>query len=339
MKTITNKRQNHHLDISGMKVNTVNAVSLTTHDELKTGYAYQHSIGIQCVVIDTLNVHFRAKRKKYQIYIRRSQIHTLNIFTPRNSSVEVYIYDSDVTNIIALRHKNINVKFYYEFENTSPLILLHSDFKSLIARRNSVIKIMDSIHGEKFHQNIINADQSSQVHTNNIITDLSSIDSQMPQWAMCKPYRHPASLLIFETTSEGIVCYKSFKSSYLPNPNWNIEPDSLLIEPNFENNTNESCGPGINVCPTLKDAFAYNGFSRHLYSGNEIDYETINYCTPIWKLIIPWWALSTICLPTEMLGGSYPDKKFRTKYAILKEVVWTPEIEMETRRQEDARTI
>ena len=102
----------------------------------------------------------------------------------------------------------------------------------------------------------------------------------------------------FERTKDGFIAYKTFGSSYHPNDDWKIEPDSVLSEV-VNPDRACSCGCGINVAPLswVKD---------NATNGGRLS---------IWKVLIRWEWLMGVVVPF----GS--DGKVRCEKVELIEVV------------------
>jgi len=99
----------------------------------------------------------------------------------------------------------------------------------------------------------------------------------------------------FESTADGVICYKSFASIYQPNPTWEIRPGSVLAE-NVNPNPTEDCGCGINVA-TLEWVCSDDKLKQ------------------IWKCLIRWPWLAGVVVPYRTNG------KFRAARVELIETV------------------
>ena len=85
----------------------------------------------------------------------------------------------------------------------------------------------------------------------------------------------------FERTTEGYVVYKTFNGSYVPNPNWKIEHNSIIEE--VVNPERQSvCGCGINVAT--------------------LEWVKANYKGDIWKCLIKWEWLAGVIVPYATNG-------------------------------------
>ena len=85
----------------------------------------------------------------------------------------------------------------------------------------------------------------------------------------------------FEVTSEGIIAYKTFNSSYSSPDKWEIEAGSI-IEENVNPNRTDVCGCGINVAP--------------------LDWVKKNYNGDIWEVLIKWEWLPGVVVPYNTDG-------------------------------------
>ena len=86
----------------------------------------------------------------------------------------------------------------------------------------------------------------------------------------------------FEKTEDGILVYKSFRESYVPNPNWNIEKGSIIEEVVNPLPTVE-CGCGINVA--TKEYVKRNSYKQ------------------IWECLIRWEWLPGVVVPYQTDGA------------------------------------
>ena len=98
----------------------------------------------------------------------------------------------------------------------------------------------------------------------------------------------------FERTADGYIAYKTFGGNRPPNPNWKIEPDSILDEVVNANRTDD-CGCGINVAP--------------------LAWVKRNYQGDIWKCLIKFEWLAGVVVPYNT------DGKIRCERLQLLEVV------------------
>jgi len=86
----------------------------------------------------------------------------------------------------------------------------------------------------------------------------------------------------FETTKDGIICYKIFNLMYLVSPNWKIKKGAIIEEEvNYDRTSN--CGSGINV-GTLDWVSQWGNW--HV----------------VWKLLIRWEWLAGVCVPYNTDG-------------------------------------
>lgn len=86
----------------------------------------------------------------------------------------------------------------------------------------------------------------------------------------------------FEKTEEGIIVYKSFKESFLPNPNWVIEEGSIIEEV-------------VNPLPTVVYGCGINVGTKEWIKRN-------CYKLQIWKCLIRWEWLVGVIVPYQTDG-------------------------------------
>ena len=85
----------------------------------------------------------------------------------------------------------------------------------------------------------------------------------------------------FETTSDGIVAYKTFGAVHQPPDVWKLEKGSVITENVHFDRTNDF-GCGINVAP--------------------LDWVKTHYHGEIWQVLIRWEWLSGVCVPYNSTG-------------------------------------
>jgi hypothetical protein len=86
----------------------------------------------------------------------------------------------------------------------------------------------------------------------------------------------------FRKTRHGLIVYKSFGSNYSPNPEWKIEPGSVISE-NVNPSPTEDCGCGINVATK--------------------EWVQRNYpSATIWRCLIRWAWLPSVVVPYNTDG-------------------------------------
>ncbi|MBD5159453.1 MAG: pentapeptide repeat-containing protein [Ruminococcus sp.] len=110
-------------------------------------------------------------------------------------------------------------------------------------------------------------------YANLISANLSGTTGLMPQ---CDFIRNN-----FESTTDGIIAYKTFGKSYPPPFAWKLEKGSVISENVHFDRTN-SFGCGINVAP--------------------LDWVKTHYHGKIWQLLIRWEWLSGVCVPYNSTG-------------------------------------
>ncbi len=86
----------------------------------------------------------------------------------------------------------------------------------------------------------------------------------------------------FKKTKHGVIVYKCFNGSYYPNPNWKIEPGSVLTE---------NCGP----MPTDKCACGINFATREWVMANHPG-------KTVWRCLIKWAWLPGVVIPWNTDG-------------------------------------
>jgi hypothetical protein len=86
----------------------------------------------------------------------------------------------------------------------------------------------------------------------------------------------------FRKTRHGLIVYKSFDSNYAPNPEWKIEPGSVISE-NVNPSPTEDCGCGINV--------ATKEWVQRNYPN-----------ATIWRCLIRWAWLPSVVVPYNTDG-------------------------------------
>ena len=85
----------------------------------------------------------------------------------------------------------------------------------------------------------------------------------------------------FETTTEGIICYKTFSEHYTPPSSWIISPGSVIEEVvNYLPNCD--CASGVNVAT--------------------LDWVKRQTCGAIWKCLVKWEWLPGIVVPYNTDG-------------------------------------
>ncbi len=85
----------------------------------------------------------------------------------------------------------------------------------------------------------------------------------------------------FDKNQDGIIVYKTFGNNFSPNPNWKIEPGSI-IEENVDFDRANDCGCGVNVAT--------------------LDWVKRNCQGQIWKCLIRWEWLPDVVVPYHTNG-------------------------------------
>lgn len=102
----------------------------------------------------------------------------------------------------------------------------------------------------------------------------------------------------FKAVPEGYIVYKTFDSSYEPNPLWQLKKGSIIKEA-VNPDRSEQCGCGINAA-TLDWVISNTKVSRY---------------SPVWRCLIPWAWLPGVVVPFNT------DGKIRTEALILLEAL------------------
>ena len=85
----------------------------------------------------------------------------------------------------------------------------------------------------------------------------------------------------YTKTADGYIAYKTFNSTYSPNPEWKIEVGSVINE-NVNPCRTDTCGCGINVAT--------------------LEWVKSNYKGDIWECLIRWEWLAGVIVPYNTNG-------------------------------------
>ena len=87
----------------------------------------------------------------------------------------------------------------------------------------------------------------------------------------------------FQTTAEGVICYKTFGGRYLASPSWRLEPGAILTEV-------------VNPLPTVDCACGVNVATLDWVKGY------LEAPRPIWRCLIRWPWLAGVIVPYNTNG-------------------------------------